>query len=357
MKVTIKELANQLDLSIATISRALDGYPDISEKTRQRVLAAALHLGYTPDRAARQLRRRRTDTIGFILPAVAGKFPQPFFNELIAGLAAGASSRQYDLLISACADDEAAEMQLYQTWAQGHRVDGLVVIRTRVDDRRIAFLTAQEFPFVCLEPPANQPDVPGIHVDAHQALTSVVRHLARRGLNRQAFLGGPSELIIQQVRREAFRAALGAANLPIRSSWQMTSDMTSQGGYDAAHQLLTMKSAPNCLVCINDEVALGALHAASDLGIAVGKQLAVVAFDGSQTAVHATPPLTTIDQPVFALAYQLMEMLYRRLHGGIGLELQVTLQPVIHLRTSSGDTPQEIASPFVIAQDVEATIR
>ena len=355
MKVTIKELAKHLDLSIATVSRALDGFPDISDKTRARVLAAALEMGYAPDRAARQLRRGRTDTIGFILPTVAARLPQPFFNELIAGLADGASRRQLDLLISACADGEEAELQLYRSWVQGHRVDGLIVTRTHMVDRRVTFLLEQQFPCVCLEPPPGNPDAPGIRIPAREALTSLVRHVATRGFRRLAFLGGAMELTIQRSRLKAFSAAVHKVGLQTNPNWQVTSDMTSQGGYEITTRLLTSGDAPDCLVCVNDEVALGALHAAKDLGIPIGEQLAIVAFDGLTAAAYAAPQLTTIDQPVITLAHRLTELLHRQIQGESLQERQIALQPVIHLRESTGDAQREIAYPFVIDELTEVT--
>ena len=113
MPVTIRDVARHLNLSITTVSRALDGYDHVSEETRQRVIEAARELGYSPNRAARQLRRQRADTIGYILPSSAPRFSDPFFSKFIAGMADEAAQSSYDLLVSAAPAVQESEQQAY----------------------------------------------------------------------------------------------------------------------------------------------------------------------------------------------------------------------------------------------------
>ena len=125
MRPTIRDVAKKLNLSITTVSRALDGYDDVAEPTRDMVVKTARQMGYSPNRAARQLRRQKAETIGFILPAGAQRFAEAFFTEFIAGLGHKSARHNFDLLVSA-ADDEKTEHNLYERWANGGKVDGFV---------------------------------------------------------------------------------------------------------------------------------------------------------------------------------------------------------------------------------------
>jgi len=136
LPVTIRDVAKKLDLSVTTVSRALAGYDDVASAT----------MGYVPQHAARQLRRQRTETIGLIFPTSGSRFSDPFFSEFIAGIGDETSKRSYDLLVSVAPPGEAEE-RAYHLWTNSRRVDGFILVRTRVDDWRISYLTKENFPF------------------------------------------------------------------------------------------------------------------------------------------------------------------------------------------------------------------
>ncbi|HSR30644.1 MAG TPA: LacI family DNA-binding transcriptional regulator, partial [Anaerolineae bacterium] len=146
--VTLKDLAAKLELSITTVSRALAGYSDVAEATRQRVLQAADEMGYVPDATARRLQKGRTDTIGFIIPTHGPRFSDPFFSELLSGIGNEAARHNFDLLVSTRPPDTPEEDAAYRRMVEGRLVDGLLVVRTRVGDRRIDYLSRTDFPFV-----------------------------------------------------------------------------------------------------------------------------------------------------------------------------------------------------------------
>src|SRR5512146_2103503 len=150
MTVTIRDLAEKLNLSITTVSRALDGYSDVAEETRQRVVGAAQEMGYVPSYAARQLRRKRSDAIGYILPTSSPRFTDPFYVSFLTGLCDEVASQQLDLSVTSCPPDSDIEQTLYRRWTQSRRVDGLVLNRVRLHDWRIQFLAENHVPFVTL---------------------------------------------------------------------------------------------------------------------------------------------------------------------------------------------------------------
>ena len=163
---SIRDVAKRLNISITTVSRALDGYSDVAEETRQLVINTAQEMGYVPNRATRQLRRQRTDTIGYILPAHAPQFADPFFSEFIAGLGDEATSHNLDLLVSTAAPNSDLERQSYERWVHGRKVDGLVLNRMRLHDWRVQYLSKTDLPFVSLERSLDRSDHASVEVDS-----------------------------------------------------------------------------------------------------------------------------------------------------------------------------------------------
>jgi LacI family transcriptional regulator len=177
MPVTIREVAKRLNLSITTVSRALDGYPDVAEATRQRVIQVANELNYLPNRAARQLRRKRTDTIGYILSSGSSRFSDPFFTEFISAVADEAAQNKLNLLISSALADGDVEQQTYQRWVCERCVDGFVLNRVRQSDWRIRYLAEEHFPFSSPERSIDPFDYPSIHVGNVTSASNLVDHL------------------------------------------------------------------------------------------------------------------------------------------------------------------------------------
>ena len=334
MRPTIRDVAKKLNLSITTVSRAMDGYDDVAEETRQLVVDTARKLGYTPNRAARQLRRQKTETIGFILPAGAQHFSEPFFTEFIAGLGSELASRNYDLLVSAVGSDQ-DEHQMYQRWANGGKVDGFILNRLRMGDGRVRFLSRQHIPFATLDY-SGKGRYPCIRVNGADGYFELVQHVYQNGFRKFAFIGGPVNLINQIERLEWFRQATQRYELMLKEEFITTANLTSTGGYQRAIELLSLPDPPDAIFCVNDETAFGVLHAAHSRGLEIGRQIAVAGFDGVQDARHTEPPLTTLDIPVFDIARQLVDMLLRTIAGET-VESPFLITPKLLIRPSTGN--------------------
>jgi LacI family transcriptional regulator len=333
MRPTIRDVAKKLNLSITTVSRAIDGYDDVAEPTRDLVIKTVRQMGYSPNRAARQLRRQKAETIGFILPASAQHFSEAFFSEFIAGLGHELSLHNYDLLVSA-ADSEESEHGLYQRWANGGKVDGFVLNRLRVRDWRINFLAEQNLPLASLSH-TGKSKYPCIQIDGDDGYTQLIEHISNNGFRRVAFVGGPAKLVDHVERLGWFQKAMQKHRLALEEQWIVTADLTSSGGYQAAINLLSLPDPPDAILCINDETAFGVLHAAHSRGLVIGQQLAVAGFEGVQDARHSEPPLTTLDIPVFEIAEQLVNMLLKTINGQ-AVESPLTVRPKLLKRPSTG---------------------
>lgn len=336
MSVTIRDVAKRLNLSITTVSRALDGYDDVADETRERVIRVAREMGYVPSRAARQLRRKRADTIGYVIPAAAPRFSDPFFSEFIAGLGDEMALHHFDLLVSTAPPDSPEEQALYQRWVQSRRVDGLVLSRMRLQDWRAEYLYHAGFPFVALGRSQTPVDYPFIEMDSRAGFALLVRHLVERGHRRIGYIGASSDLNLQVERLAGYRDGLAAAGLPFDEALIARGDLTRAGGYRAAQQLLGLPDPPTAIIGVNDLTAIGAMRAARERGLVVGRDVAIAGYDGIEDAEHTDPPLTTLNQPVYDLARRLVQMLLAQIDGTPLSDRRVLLQPELLVRESTG---------------------
>jgi LacI family transcriptional regulator len=335
MSATIRDVAKRLNISITTVSRALDGYEDVADETRQRVIQTAQKMGYSPNRAARQLRKQKAETIGFILPASAQRFDEPFFTEFISGLGDELSEQKFDLLV-ANAKSEEMERNLYERWIHSHKVDGVVFNRVQKKDWRVQYLAEAKFPFVALGKSQDGVDYPCIRIDGAQGYVDLIRHLRTGNFSRFAFIGGHKNLINHMDRLKWFKTALKTWELPLQDGYILSADMTSAGGYETAKLLLALPNPPDAILCVNDETAFGALHAAHERGLVVGQDIAIAGFDGVQVSRHTEPPLTTLDIPVPDIARQLAHMLLSSLNGDSPEQKEVIILPNLLIRASTG---------------------
>ncbi|MER3459117.1 MAG: hypothetical protein C4309_11270, partial [Chloroflexota bacterium] len=240
MPVTIRDVAKRLNLSITTVSRALDGYDDVAAETRQRVIAVAREMGYIPSHAARQMRRQRTETLGYILPTALPRFADPFFSEFIAGLGDEATLHNFDLLVSTAPPGSTAEQALYRRWVQGRRVDGMVLSRMRLDDWRVRYLHEAGLPLVASGRSRTPVDFPYVEVDSRSGFAALVAHLVARGHRRIAYIGAPATLTLQADRFAGYCDGLAAAGITFDPSLVTEGNLTRMGGYQAAQRLLAL---------------------------------------------------------------------------------------------------------------------
>jgi LacI family transcriptional regulator len=335
MTITIRDVARRLNLSTTTVSRALDGYDDVAEETRQLIVKTAHEMGYVPNQAARQLRRRRSDTIGYILPAEKPRFSDPYFAEFIAGLGDEAAAHGFELLVSTAPPGSQVERQAYERWVHGRKVDGIVLNHIYLSDWRVQYLAQAQFPFVTLERSLDPYDYPSVEVNGCRWFKVLIDHLVSLGHQRIAYVGASPDLTIQADRLEGYRDSLHSHGLLLDAELIIEGNLTNEGGYRAAERLLALLNPPTAIACVDDMTAIGVLHAARERGWIVGQNLAVAGFDGIDGFEHTQPPLTTINQPVYQIARQLLQMLAAQIAGNPLKEKHVQIEPVLEIRQST----------------------
>ncbi len=249
-------------------------------------------MGYVPNQAARQLRRRRSDSIGYILPSDRPRFSDPFFAEFVAGLGDEAAVHGFDLLVSTAPPGSPAERQAYERWTQSRKVDGIVLNRIHLHDWRVQYLAQVQFPFVTLERSLDSHDYPSVEVDGRCWYKVLVDHLVSLGHQRIAYVGASPDLKIQTDRFDGYQEGLQCHGLSFDADLVVEGNLTSEGGYRAAERLhlLGLPQPTTAIACVDDMTAIGVLHAARERGWTVGKDLAVAGFDGIEGFEHTQPP-------------------------------------------------------------------
>lgn len=333
---TLKDIAEKSGFSVTTVSRALAGYSDVNPRTRQLIEAIAQAEGYQPNMLARQLRARRTDTIGLILPASSGRFTNDFFNALVMSIGHAATQHQLDLLVSAQPPER--ELEAYRRMVGGNRVDGVIVARVRQHDPRIAYLQTVGHPFVVFgrAAPPEPSNFAYVDVDSRAGIAAVVQHLARLGHQRMASLLPPPTLSMTSERLAGFEAGLVAAGLPFNPQWVAYGDLTVESGEALTAGLLAQHPTLSAIVASNDLMALGAMRAAQATGRRVGVDLAVTGYDNVAAAAYAHPALTTVAPPIEEIGQRLMALLMSIMQQETPAERQVLLAPTLIVRQSCG---------------------
>jgi LacI family transcriptional regulator len=334
MTVTLKDIAQRVGKSVTTVSRALHDFNDVSPETKAEVRSVAEELGYIPNIHAQRLQSQRTDTIGFIMPTFGPRYSDPFFSEFLAGIGNQSANMGFDLLVST-RPPGTMELQAYEKNVRSPRVDGFIVVRTRQQDQRIKYLSRMQIPFVAFGRMLDHNDYAYVDEDGEYGMGLITCHLAELGHKRIAFIDAPGHFMFAHYRRQGFLDGLKENGLEVDEELLVTGDMTQRSGFQLASELLVLPDPPTAIVACNDLMALGAISAAQQLGIQVGKDLAVTGFDNIPLAEHCHPPLTTVHQPIYQIGEMVCEMLIKQIRGETLEEEQILLKPSLMVRQSS----------------------
>ena len=335
---TLRGLARELGLSVGTVSRALNGYADISAATRERVREAADRVGYDPDPIARRLAIGSAETVAYLMPASGGSLAYTFMAELLDGLSDVLSRHRWDLLLVREPEPGAAIGAL-ERLVRSRRVSGVVLSRPHHRDVRVDVLRRAGLPFVVHGRTADWADYAWFDVDGRRAMADAVDHLVALGHARIGFVGGPSHYSFATERLDGFRVALEANGLPVDDVLIRAADLSDAGGEGAAADLLDGPRAPTALVCVSDHVALGALAAARARGLALGRDLSVIGYDGLEAGRHASPALTTMAQPQADAGRRIGEIALALARGDDPREHQILRRATLLRRATDGPAP------------------
>ncbi len=293
--VTIKDVARVAGVSVATVSRAHNKSRLVTEATGRRVRAVAERLGYSPHAAARSLSTRRTSTIGVLLPDLYGEF----YSELIRGIDQTAQRHGFHLLLASSHNEKDAITAALQSMRG--RVDGLLVMSPAPGAHLAGRDLPASFPVLLLNSAATGAAFDAITIANARGAADMVEHLVALGHRRLAMILGPDTNSDAAERQRGFRAAVEAAGVPRDDAWEVPGDFTDTSGFEAGVALLQRSRRPRAVFAANDAMAIGALSALREAGVAVPAEVAVAGFDDIPMARYTHPPLSTVRVDIAAL--------------------------------------------------------
>lgn len=335
--MSLQMLADSLGLSMSTVSRALNGYKDVSEKTRLRVAQAAKAMNYRPDPMAHRLATGRTGAIALMTSVQGGgNFLDSTFAALLAGAAEVLRTQGY-FAMSVTLPAGESELDELQRLLDGRLMDGVILARTRTFDSRVALLQERGVPFVTHgRTQANTPHA-WLDTDNELAFYEATRRLLALGHRRLAFINGPDFMTYAVLRQRGFQRACEDAGLVLPHSSLLHGAVTAAGGEAAALTLLQgvgSENRPTALVCATDAQALGAMAACRALGIEVGKDIAITGYGNTEAGAYAWPPLATIEHAIVENGRHLAEMLLAVMAGEDAAHIH-RLEPVQFIERAS----------------------
>ncbi|MFN8588849.1 MAG: LacI family DNA-binding transcriptional regulator [Candidatus Eisenbacteria bacterium] len=285
---TIRDVAREAGVSIATVSRVFNQTALVSEATATHVRGIAARLDYWPNSAARSLITHRTHAIGVLLPDLYGEF----FSEVIRGIDLAARAEKYQVLVSSFHDS--TETIVSAIRALRGRIDGLVVMVPDAEAHMAIEEFASRFPVVLLNPGASAPECGSIAITNYDGAYAAVKHLAQLGHRRIGMVRGPQGNLDADERARGYRESLRDAGLEWNPALEVAGDFSESAGFRAAQDFLAASQRPSAVFCANDYMAIGLLSALRDEGVRVPQDMAIVGFDDIAIARYLTPTLTTV---------------------------------------------------------------
>lgn len=302
--VTGRDVAQRAGTSTAVVSYVFNNGPrNVAPATRDRVLQAAAELGYQPNALARALSFGRTSSIGLIVPDIANRY----FGELARALETAAAARGNVLLIGDSRLDAERERSHVAAFVE-RRVDSLVLVSVQ-DELDISPLTQAEVPVVALHPVASDVAASTISIDYEQAAAEATTHLRTHGYTSIALLNGPGDSPGALQHRAGFLTALDATGGDVVQWRELHSRIDRSDAAGVALDVLSRPDRPRAVYCTTDEQAHGVLFACHRLGLSVPDDVAVTGFDGTEHSAYSIPPLTTVRQPIVAMAERAIALL------------------------------------------------
>ena len=330
MSVKIEDISKKLGISISTVSKALNGYADVSPQTRERVLAMADALDYHPSSAARSLRRGRTDRVGLLI-----NNPLSFLGEYVAGIISGAAltaeQQGNNLVLYTTAVSHPTELKRI---CRAREVDGLMLIFEPLVEA-IEVLEQERMPFVVFGRRVEQENVSFVTPDNQAGAYMLTKHLIEQGHQRIGFTTRPQLGTVSQDRFAGYQQALAEANISFDDNLVIETIIEPLSGHTAMTQFLDMAERPTAVFAFYDLMAVDALHAAQEHGLSIPGDIAIAGFDGLRSSRITQPRITTVQQPLAEMGQQAMQTLFDRITDNTQPPIRQTFPVELIIRQST----------------------
>lgn len=334
MNITIYDVAREAGVSMATVSRVVNGNPNVKPTTRKRVLEAIERLGYRPNAVARGLASKRTTTVGVIIPDISNIF----FAELARGIEDIATMYKYNIILCNSDQNKDKEIHLINTLLE-KQVDGIVFMGGEITNEHVEAFKKSPVPIVLSATVDAKKEFPSVNIDYEQASFDAVWSFIEKGHKKIAMLSGTLEDPINgYLKYSGYKRALEQGNIPLNDDFIVIGDYTYDSGLEGMEALLGLEDKPTAVFASTDEMALGLIHGAQDAGYDVPSDFQVIGFDNTRLATMVRPTLTSVVQPMYDIGAVSMRLLTKYMNKEEVAEKVVVLPHRIEFRHSTINT-------------------
>ncbi|GIN60097.1 catabolite control protein A [Robertmurraya siralis] len=331
MNITIYDVAREANVSMATVSRVVNGNPNVKPATRKKVLEVISRLGYRPNAVARGLASKKTTTVGVVIPDISSTF----FAELARGIEDIATMYKYNIILSNSDQNKEKELHLLNTML-GKQVDGIVFMGGNITQEHVEEFEKSPVPIVLAGSIEETEQVPSVNIDHEQATYDAVSSFVEKGHKKIAFVIGPfHEPINEKKKLTGYKRALHEAGIDYKEELVVEGDYTYDSGIEAFEKLMELEDKPTAIFVGSDEMALGVVHGAEDQGYSVPADFEVISSDNTRLALMVRPQLTTVVQPLYDIGAVAMRLLTKLMNKEKVSEQTVILPHRIELRSST----------------------
>lgn len=331
MNVTIYDVAREANVSMATVSRVVNGNPNVKPATRKKVMEVIERLEYRPNAVARGLASKKTTTVGVIIPDISNIF----YAELARGIEDIATMYKYNIILSNSDQNTNKELHLLNTML-GKQVDGIVFMGGNITSAHVEEFKRSPVPIVLAGSMESTGEIPSVNIDYRQAAFDAVTAFIEEGHKNIAYVIGPlHDMINKEQKLAGYREALEKAGLEYKEDYVVEGDYTYDSGLEAWRKLTELDKKPTAILAGDDEMALGILHGAQDEGVVIPDQLEVIASDNTRLALMVRPQLTSIVQPLYDIGAVAMRLLTKYMNKEEVQEQIVVLPHRIEFRGST----------------------
>lgn len=330
--ISLKDLAQELGVSISTVSRALKDHPDISPDLTKKIQKLAKERNYTPNPLAMGLLRQQTKMIGVIVPDIVTHF----YSSIISGIEEVAKEHGYFIVIASSNESQKKEIESIENLLKT-RVEGFIVCLSQETNQFQHFekLIKSEIPLVFFDRVCNSLDVPSVIADGVDAAKKVTRHFFENGCQRIAYISGPEHLNISKNRKEGYLKGLEECGLKFNPELLVQCNLSTEDAKKATKKLLQLKTLPDAIFGLNDTIAFAAMKEIKKHGLKIPDDIALVGFTDEFHSTVVEPTLTSVTHPTLEMGQEAANLFFQQIENGKKRNKQIVLKTELVVRESS----------------------
>jgi DNA-binding LacI/PurR family transcriptional regulator len=330
--VTLKDLANELGVSVSTISRALKNHPDISPELTKKIQKLAIEKNYTPNPLAMGLLRQQTKMIGVIVPDIVTHF----FASIISGIEAVAEEKGFYIVIASSQESYKKELEVVENLLKA-RAEGLIVCLSKEtkDFGHFEKLIKNEIPLVFFDRVCEELNVPTVTVDGAEAVKTIVRHFHDNGCKRIAYISGPKILNIAKNRKSGYLQGLKECGLEFHPELLVECNLSADEATIATQKLISLRQKPDAIFGINDTIAFAAMKEVKKQGLKIPEDIALAGFTDEFHSTVVDPALTSVTHPTFQMGQEAARLFFKWVEKGSSFTERIVLPTELVIRNSS----------------------